>query len=304
MPVTQTIGPIIARQGETNLVAKLRTAPESTVVATSATLAAATGSPIAYLPVFTDVAAGEYFCELLDSDENVLTVGWVVLADAGATYAIYGEQTGDRANVGVTLLLERVTTTVVTLWANLTAMITGSGGSAAWTAVSMDNAPSGGGGDTSEQLTRIEEKTNLITTGKINIVSPVTPGGDITLTKGSDYRVRSGTAIQVAISDAGAVLHAKLRDILQVKTIIFGAGRRGEANQITGTVDASTIAEANGTTTISIEVTAEQMSSASVSDDYTYHIKGIAPVVASEVAGDEAVQISGCLELLNERAAP
>lgn len=43
-------------------------------------------------------------------------------------------------------LLSRVTTTVATLWANLTAMITGSGASAKFTTTALENAPAGGGG--------------------------------------------------------------------------------------------------------------------------------------------------------------
>jgi hypothetical protein len=43
-------------------------------------------------------------------------------------------------------LLDRVTTTVATLWANLTAMITGSGASAKYTVTALENAPSGGSG--------------------------------------------------------------------------------------------------------------------------------------------------------------
>ena len=57
-------------------------------------------------------------------------------------------------NTNVTTLLSRVTTTVATLWANLTAMITGSGGTAAYTTVAMANAPSGGGGSLSGPYTR------------------------------------------------------------------------------------------------------------------------------------------------------
>lgn len=52
------------------------------------------------------------------------------------------------ATVGanVTTLLSRVTTTVATLWANLTAMISGSSGTAAFTETALANAPVGGGG--------------------------------------------------------------------------------------------------------------------------------------------------------------
>lgn len=45
----------------------------------------------------------------------------------------------------VDTLLGRVTSSVATLWANLAAMITGSGAGAAWTATAMANAPASGG---------------------------------------------------------------------------------------------------------------------------------------------------------------
>ena len=43
-------------------------------------------------------------------------------------------------------LLARVTSTVATLWANLTAMITGSGATAKFTTTALENGPAGGGG--------------------------------------------------------------------------------------------------------------------------------------------------------------
>ena len=52
----------------------------------------------------------------------------------------------DQIAIDTTTLLSRVTSTVATLWANLTAMITGSGATAAYTVKALENAPAGGGG--------------------------------------------------------------------------------------------------------------------------------------------------------------
>jgi hypothetical protein len=52
----------------------------------------------------------------------------------------------DQIAIDTTTLLSRVTSTVATLWANLTAMITGSGATAAYTVKALENAPGGGGG--------------------------------------------------------------------------------------------------------------------------------------------------------------
>jgi hypothetical protein len=54
-------------------------------------------------------------------------------------------------------LLERVSTAVAALWANLIAMITGSGPTAAWSATAMANAPAGGGGSTTISDEDIQE---------------------------------------------------------------------------------------------------------------------------------------------------
>ena len=52
----------------------------------------------------------------------------------------------DQIAIDTTTLLSRVTSTVATLWANLTAMITGSGATAKFTTTALENAPAGGGG--------------------------------------------------------------------------------------------------------------------------------------------------------------
>ncbi len=127
--------------------------------------------------------------------------------------------------------------------------------------------------------------------------------------KGSDYRIRSNTALPIPVSDPGGVLHAILIDSDQVASIIFGAGVVGgsSANQVTGTVgtdDGIDLIYANNQLMIKVEVTSAQSADATASEDYEYHIKAIAPVVGVEPAGDEVVKISGCLDLRHERTTP
>lgn len=67
-------------------------------------------------------------------------------------------------------LVSRVTTTVATLWANLTAMITGSGASAKYTVTALENAPSGGGGSSlSGPYTRTLTVTDADTSDPIEL---------------------------------------------------------------------------------------------------------------------------------------
>jgi hypothetical protein len=72
-------------------------------------------------------------------------------------------------STNVSTLLDRVTTTVVTLWANLTAMITGSGVTAKYTTTALENAPAVGDGG----LTLSPEDKQSIINGTINGVLAV-----------------------------------------------------------------------------------------------------------------------------------
>lgn len=60
------------------------------------------------------------------------------------------------------VLVSRVTEAVATLWANLTAMITGSGGTAAWTTQAVSNVSSGGDEDSAVLQEKLDTLTVLI----------------------------------------------------------------------------------------------------------------------------------------------
>ena len=163
-------------------------------------------------------------------------------------------------------------------------------------------AQGAGGGDATEA--KQDEIITKLNSTPIKIVSPVAAGGEVTLYKGSDYRTRQTTSVDITVDDTGAVLQTKLQDALQVETILFGAGRSLDANDIVGTVDAGTITHAADVTTIKVEITSSQLNAAEIADNYDYHIKAIAPVESGESVGDEEVVVSGTLHVRPERARP
>ena len=96
----------------------------------------------------------------------------------------------DQIAIDTTTLLSRVTSTVATLWANLTAMITGSGATAAYTVKALENAPGGGGGGSATIENQEAILAALQGTEVIQVASPNVQG-NLVLTQGDDY---DGTA--------------------------------------------------------------------------------------------------------------
>ncbi|MEP3477993.1 MAG: hypothetical protein ABJZ55_01985 [Fuerstiella sp.] len=157
----------------------------------------------------------------------------------------------------------------------------------------------------SEQLFRIEAHAAQITLQGTTIVvnAAVSEGGTLTVYKGSDYRVRNGTALTVTVPDIGGSIAEILKDETKVESMLWGAGIGSGANQVTGTVEADDVVYLdNNTTRISIETTKEQTAAAKPDDCYEWHLKAIAPVVSNETDGDEAVRLEGTLKLRSERA--
>jgi hypothetical protein len=113
-------------------------------------------------------------------------------------------------------LLSRVTTTVATLWANLTAMITGSGASAKFTVTALENAPAGGGGGggdideikgagwdvNTDTLEKIRDAITSFSTTTIVIPTPISEviGMPETLEIGDSYD--DETPIKLYVRDA------------------------------------------------------------------------------------------------------
>ena len=131
-------------------------------------------------------------------------------------------------------LIGRITTTVVTLWANLTAMITGTGGSAKFTTVALSNAPtgSGRGGDNAEVIEAIDAMKSLISEWiALNIPSDVR-GFPATIIGGTDIEV----SIEVVDSNNDPITEIFGESVETVQWL-FGMGTSARRARILGSVE-------------------------------------------------------------------
>lgn len=154
-------------------------------------------------------------------------------------------------------------------------------------------------GSLGKHLADMKVSTDKISAGRLSIVSPVTPGGDITLIKGSDYTVAANNTVPLPVSDPGEVLKDYLQDA-SIGSVIFGAGTDDDANTITGTIDADSITHSSGTTTLPLAIDSASLAAAAVSDAYDYHIKALTTATPAL----EIVKVEGCLSVRTERAQP
>jgi hypothetical protein len=179
----------------------------------------------------------------------------------------------------LTTLVTRITSNAATALANLFAMITGSGASAQFTALALENAPTGGAGEggglTEEQdelLTKIGARTAQITGSRLQVIGAVTPGGDISLIVGSDYVEEIDSSLTRTITDAGAVLHGKLTGG-ELTELIFRAATKAKApasERITGTIMA--VSHSSGVTSVTIEIDRSDIPNGPFGGEWKYQI--------------------------------
>ena len=261
-------------------------------------IAAASGANgILYEGAFDLLPLAEYRFILKDDSGPIIASVFSVTAASGV-FSAADDARVTRANTET--LVGRVTSAVTTLWANLTAMITGSGASAAFTETALANAPAGGGGGAGDatlenqttmlsRLATILTQTGLITAGQLQVVSPVSLGGDLTLYVGDDYA--GAHAISLPVSDAGEVLKTYLESC---SSVIFGAGKDSAANQIIGTIDKTAITHIAGTNTTYLPLTVTAITTRP-GEGFIYAVKGIDD-------DGEHTKVIGCLKLEAERA--
>ena len=172
-----------------------------------------------------------------------------------------------------------------------------------------DNSGGGGGGsgDASQAtLLEVQGTVNGIAASlsgtTVSVSSRVSAAGEITLWAGDDCRVRSGTEIEVTITDVGGSMYTRL-DGIGLANLAWGAARIVQpAGAITGTIAALTQAGSGASQTlkISIEIT-DGGSDLRAADDYTWQI------VSSEQHGaeyDQQVELEGSLVLRRRVAVP
>jgi hypothetical protein len=191
----------------------------------------------------------------------------------------------------LTTLISRVTAGAAQAWADLITMITGFGTpDAQFTAKALELAPGGLTESQGAQLNRIEASTALITGGALETAGPVTPGGKIRLIVGKDYVSSAENGLVRSISDAGGTLYAQLTNATLTASKVFGAGRAGRPNLITGTV--SSVAHAAGITSITIEIPRANVPDVlQTGVDYRYQVQRIT------ATGERVPVVSGDMEL-------
>jgi hypothetical protein len=171
-----------------------------------------------------------------------------------------------------------------------------------------DNSGGGGGSGDASQTTLLEVQGTVngiaasLSGTTVSVSSRVSAAGEITLWAGDDCRVRSGTEIEVTITDVGGAIYTRLNGI-GIANLAWGAARIVQpAGAITGTVAALTQAGSGASQTlkISIEIT-DGGSDLRAADDYTWQI------VSSEQHGteyDQQVELEGSLVLRRRVAVP
>lgn len=156
----------------------------------------------------------------------------------------------------------------------------------------------GGSGDASQTtLLAVQTTVNGIATSlagvsSIQVLSRVLTGNRIELTIGDDYRVRSGTSIDLAFTDVGGALATKLAG---ASTISWAAGANRQKAQIVGTITADHLSSSGGVLTVPIEVTSTQLSAGDADKYYTWHLQ------ITNTEGDVETIASGELALSWDR---
>jgi len=172
-----------------------------------------------------------------------------------------------------------------------------------------DNQTGGGGGSGDASQTTLLEVQGTVESiaaslsgTTVSVSSRVSAAGEITLWAGDDCRVRSGTQIEVTITDVGGAIYTRLNGI-GLGNLAWGAARIVQpAGAITGTIAALTQAGSGASQTlkVSIEIT-DGGSDLRAADDYTWQI------VSSEQHGteyDQQVELEGSLVLRRRVAVP
>ncbi len=163
------------------------------------------------------------------------------------------------------------------------------------------SAAGGGGSGDAEQATLLEVQETVTAISAALAGAPVEPtgriasGGGIVAYIGDDFRVRSGTQLQIPVSDPSGGLYTKLNAI-GAANLAFGASRPDKvAGAISGTIASLTTSGAGASQLLLITVEISNCGSGlRPGDDYTYQIED-RQTQGTEV--DSFVRIEGSMEL-------
>ena len=161
-----------------------------------------------------------------------------------------------------------------------------------------------GSGDASQStLLEVQDSVEAIQAAfggqPVSVTNRVADGGAMTLYTGDDMRVRSGTSITVAISDAAGGIYTRL-DGIGVSNLAWGAARQSQApGAISGTISSLTQSGSGADQVVNlvIEIT-DAGQSLNPADDYIWQ------VVSTSSDDDEYTEIEGTLDLRRRVAVP
>lgn len=166
------------------------------------------------------------------------------------------------------------------------------------------DAQAAGTGDASQAtLEAVQDTVDAIAAkvsgGLIEVTSRVATGGNITLYIGDDARVRSGTEIEVTISDVGGTIYSRL-NTLGVANLAWGASRRGlSAGAISGTISGLSQSGSGATQALTFVIEVND-----AGDDLLPHDDYAWQIVSTSTSGDEWVEVEGTLDLRRRVVVP
>jgi hypothetical protein len=133
----------------------------------------------------------------------------------------------------------------------------------------------------------------------VSVTNRVADGGAMTLYTGDDMRVRSGTSITVAISDAAGGIYTRLSGI-GAANLAWGAARQSQApGAISGTVSSVTQSGSGADQVVNLVIEINDAGqSLNPADDYVWQ------VVSTSSDDDEYTEIEGTLDLRRRVAVP
>jgi hypothetical protein len=121
-------------------------------------------------------------------------------------------------------------------------------------------------------LTQIGQRTAQIVGARLSVVGAVTPAGEISLIVGSDYVSAINSSLTRTITDAGAVLHAKLT-AGALSQLVFRASpgsRSSLERKITGSISA--VSHSAGVTSVTIVIDRDDIPNGPYGDSWKYQI--------------------------------
>ena len=236
------------------------------------------------------------------ADDAILTVlGTPAGVSVSADIAAVKSDTGT--------LVSRVTTTVVTLWANLTAMITGSGASAKYTTGALSNAPSGGGGSGSESDLMVSTTIATVTSQTVLVLTDGSADNDayndqlvvITDTVTSTQKARCLVLDYVGSTKTLTLVSAPVFTVAAGDAIsILAIGSKVTSAEVAGSGSPAVTLTLGATIPLALGEVTGFDESLVIGDDYTVDVGRRIPVTLTDINGDAIAVTYGSYSLATD----